>query len=87
MSQDAVNLVKKYFNICPGYEVVLQTNQVDICEGEILEITEEAWPFLVGGLVKLYFEEKRMNREDLDGISDDRRSRCASSLIEDITTL
>ncbi|KAG7087634.1 hypothetical protein E1B28_013582 [Marasmius oreades] len=37
---EAVMLVKKHFEICRGYDVVLRTNELELCDKEMLEITE-----------------------------------------------
>ncbi|KAK1233446.1 hypothetical protein PQX77_003398 [Marasmius sp. AFHP31] len=61
---DAVNLARKHFKICRGYDVVLETDELDICNGEMLEITEDVWEVIRDNLGRLYFDERRLDQEE-----------------------
>ncbi|KAL0065789.1 hypothetical protein AAF712_007277 [Marasmius tenuissimus] len=71
---DAVNLVRKHFKICRGYDVVLETNELDICDGKMLEITEDVWEVVRDNLGKLYFDERPIDEEIYATVSKNQAS-------------
>ncbi|KAK1216491.1 hypothetical protein PQX77_020879, partial [Marasmius sp. AFHP31] len=54
---DAINLVRKHFKICFEYDVTLQTNELDVCEGEMVEVTAEVWDAVKDDVNKLFFRK------------------------------
>ncbi|KAL0065792.1 hypothetical protein AAF712_007280 [Marasmius tenuissimus] len=61
---DAINLIQKHFQICCGNVVVLETDELKICGGEMLEITEDVWGVVKDDLAKLYFDERPAKKRD-----------------------
>ncbi|KAL0574938.1 hypothetical protein V5O48_007012 [Marasmius crinis-equi] len=52
---DAVKLVKKHFRTMTGDKIIFQTNELAICGGLMLDITEDAWPGVKDRVQKLLF--------------------------------
>ncbi|KAL0065479.1 hypothetical protein AAF712_007543 [Marasmius tenuissimus] len=54
---DAINLVRKQFKICFEYDITLQTDELDVCEGEMVEITADVWDAVKDDVNKLFFKK------------------------------
>ncbi|KAL0567698.1 hypothetical protein V5O48_014294, partial [Marasmius crinis-equi] len=54
---DVIKLVRKHFKICPGYDVTLQINELEICGGEMMEITDDVWESVKDSVKRVYFVE------------------------------
>ncbi|KAJ8083032.1 hypothetical protein PM082_008895 [Marasmius tenuissimus] len=52
---DVIGLVKKHYRLSADRRIVLQTNQLDICQGKMTEITEEAWEDVRSELGKVHW--------------------------------
>ncbi|KAL0577616.1 hypothetical protein V5O48_004377 [Marasmius crinis-equi] len=65
--QTAIHLIREYFKIRSGYSITLQTDELDICGGETMDITDCVWDSVKDEITRLYFEEiPNREAEELD---------------------